>query len=107
MITYSYSFEALECYPEHEGVTDVVFTVHWRLRGVDGEVSADVYGTVGLTYDSNTVFVPYENLTYEIVKGWVEEKLGLETVESYKAHIEKQIAEIKQPTKITRTVPWN
>ena len=48
--SYNWVIEQLDCYPEKDGHTDVVFTAYWRLLGSDGVNIASVYGIVGLTY---------------------------------------------------------
>jgi hypothetical protein len=53
----------MDAYPEYEGHSDVVFTVHWRLDGVDGEHTAGVYGTAGLALDPEATYVAYADLT--------------------------------------------
>ena len=32
--------EQMNCYPEKDGETDVVFTIYWRCNGVDGSFLA-------------------------------------------------------------------
>jgi hypothetical protein len=109
MNTYTWQFPQLEAYPTVEDKTDVVFTVHWRLRGEDElENSAEVYGTVGLApYDGEGQFVEFANLTKETVTTWVESALGEEQVASYKQNLDDQIEAIINPKTVTLTPPWN
>ena len=109
MNTYTWQFPQLEAYPTVEDKTDVVFTVHWRLRGEDElENSAEVYGTVGLApYDGEGQFVEFANLTKETVTTWVESALGEEQVTSYKQNLDDQIEAIINPKTLTLTPPWN
>lgn len=104
---YTWVIAALECYPEHEGHSDVVFTAHWRLTGVDGEYTAGVYGSVGLTLDPDAPFTPFADLTQDQVVGWVKDALGEEQVAAYKANIDKQIADQANPPVVRPTLPWN
>jgi hypothetical protein len=106
-ITYNWVFPTLTAYPTHAGQTDVVFTVHWRLNGTDEENHiGEVYGSVGVTYNEGDPFVPFNELTKEIVQGWVETAMGTETVDAYKQNITNQIQEQITPSQINLTPPW-
>lgn len=107
MNQYKWTFPALEAYPQHEGATDVVFTVHYRLDGDDGlGHTAGVYGTVGVTYEGGSSFTPFAELTPEIVTGWVEAALGEEQVTAMKANIDSQIADQINPPVVVLPPPW-
>ena len=109
MNTYTWQFPQLEAYPTLQDKTNVVFTVHWRLRGEDelGN-SAEVYGSVGLApYDGEGQFVEFANLTEETVISWVESALGEEQVTQYKQNIDGQIEVIVNPKSISLPPPWN
>ena len=88
---------------DHSTEDGLVTTVHWRAVGVDGEHSADVYGAIGLERGED--FVAFDDLTEEVVVGWVKDKLGEESVTSYETSIANQIAEKKAP-KTARGLPW-
>lgn len=105
-ITYNWTIAQLDCYPEHEGHTDVVFTAHWRCDGTDGTHTAGVYGSVGLTLDPEAAFTPYEDLTLEQVIGWVKDALGEETIEAHEANIAKQISDQAVPPVVHPALPW-
>lgn len=109
MNTYTWQFPQLEAYPTLQDKTNVVFTVHWRLRGEDelGN-SAEVYGSVGLApYDGEGQFVEFDNLTEETVIAWVESALGEEQVTQYKQNLDGQIEVIVNPKSISLPPPWN
>lgn len=105
--TYTWTINAMDCYPQHDGETDVVFTVHWTLNGTDGTYNGSVYGTVGVTYDASAPFTPYADLTQNQVVGWVEAALGAEQVASLEANIATQIANQANPPVVTPPLPWS
>lgn len=105
-IEYTWSIAALECYPEYEGQTDVVFTVHWTLNGTDGTYNGSVYGSVGLTLDEGATFTPYADLTEAQVIGWVQDALGDEQVAAYEANVAQQIADQANPPVVAPPLPW-
>lgn len=104
---YTWSIAQLDCYPEHEGHSDVVFTAHWWLNGVDGEYAGSVYGTVGLTLDPDAPFTPFADLTEAMVIGWVKDALGEEAVAAYEANVAQQIANAINPPVVTPALPWS
>lgn len=106
-VTYTWNITAMDCYPQHDGETDVVFTVHWTLNGTDGTYNGSVYGTVGVTYDASAPFTPYADLTQNQVVGWVEAALGAEQVASLEANIATQIANQANPPVVTPPLPWS
>lgn len=105
-VTCNWSIAQMDAYPQYEGHSDVVFTVHWRLDGTDGEHTAGVYGTVGLTLDPKAKFAPFAKLTEKQVIGWVQDALGDEQVASYEESVATQIAAIANPPVVTPPLPW-
>ena len=105
-VTNTWTVAQMDAYPEYEGHSDVVFTVHWRLDGTDGEHTAGVYGSVGLTLDPEAAYVAYADLTEAQVIGWVHEALGEEQVASYEENVANQIAALVNPPVVTPALPW-
>lgn len=105
-ITNTWSVSQLDAYPEYEGNADVVFTVHWRLNGTDGEHTGGVYGSAGLTLDPEATYVPYADLTEAQVIGWVQAALGEEQVAAYEANVAEQIANQINPPVVSPALPW-
>lgn len=104
--TLDWIIEQMDCYPEKDGRTDVVFTVYWRLNAVDGEHVGTVYGSVGLTLDPDANFMPYSELTKDQVVGWVKSALGDEQVKSYEDGVLGQIETQKNPPVVRPALPW-
>ena len=72
-----------------------VVTAHWDCTLLEGEYSARRYGSCSFTPDaSSDDYVPFEDLTEEIVLGWVKAEVGEEDVES---SITAQIEAKKNP----------
>ena len=79
---------------------DIVTTVHWTATKQDGEFTSSAYGTVGV--EVGDTVIPFANLTEEIVKTWLAEKLDLVELE---ANLDAQLAELKAPT-VASGLPW-
>ena len=104
--TYNWVISALECYPTHEGHTDVVFTVHWRRQATDGSHNADIYGSQAVTLDAEAPFTPYADLTFDQVVGWLEAALGPETCAAQIVALDQQIENQINPPVVSPPLPW-
>ncbi len=95
--TYKWVVSSLDSYPKDaEGLTDVICVIHWRYQAeqVENEKTyfAEVYGTLSVPSPNPADFVPYDQVTYEMVCGWLE--AGLDQVsldENLDSQIENQI----------------
>ena len=87
---------------ERKSADGFVTTAHWTCSDVDGEFSGSTYGSIG--FDGELV-TPYEDLTEEMVIGWLHEAMGEETVAAHEAAVAAQIAEAKEPAVAVGT-PW-
>jgi hypothetical protein len=101
--TYTWTVTAMDCYPQEDGNTDVVFTVHWTCSGTDGTYYGSVYSTCSVPSPTGS-FTPYADLTQEQVLGWCYangvDKTATET--SIQASIDNQI----NPPIIQPPLPW-
>ena len=100
----------LDCYPELDGKTDVVFTAHWNVTANEtvGEetYTGYVYGSIGLTLDPEEPYTEYANLTKDQVIGWVKAAMGEETVTATEANVLQQIEDQKNPKVVSPALPW-
>ena len=87
---------------ERDASTGFVNTVHWTCSDVDGDFSGSTYGSIGL---EGELVTPFEQLTEEVVIGWVKAAMGEETVAAHEAAVAAQIAEAKAP-KVATGMPW-
>ena len=105
-ITNTWAVQQMDCYPEEDGETDVVFTVHWTLTGTEAGFSGSVYGTQGVSLDPAAPFTPYADLTESQVVGWVQAAMGEEQVAAYEANVAQQINDQVVPPVVTPPLPW-
>ena len=101
---FNWQIEQLNCYPQAEGQTDVVFTVHWRLTGTDGTYSGTVYSTCGVTYVAGEPYTPYADLTQDQVLGWIWAS-GVDK-DSAEAAVQTQIDNQINPPVVSPQLPW-
>jgi hypothetical protein len=106
--TYKWVVSSLDSYPKDaEGLTDVICVIHWRYQAEqvenDKTYFAEVYGTLSVPSPDPADFVPYDQVTYEMVCGWLE--AGLDQV-SLDENLYSQIAEQINPKIISLPLPF-
>ena len=74
--------------PDPDYVVNVLFTV----TGTDGTNTASIDGNCQFTSDQESVFIPYDELTEEIVIGWIN--ANTDNQANYYANIDGQIDSI-------------
>jgi hypothetical protein len=86
----------MACVPKDGELIDFVITVDWSrmaketINGV--EYFASVYGSQSFSKDDVTNFIPYEDLTYDIVCGWLDASIDVEALDlNLDAQIENQV----------------
>ena len=104
-MTYTWNNKTVDTYPNLDGNADVIFNVHWRLTGedTDGNVGS-TYGTISLDTSDLTDFTAFADITEADINGWVEAAMGEEEIQAKKDAIDAQIAEIVNPTVVTKTI---
>lgn len=103
--TYSWDCKTVDTYPTLGDNTDVVYNVHWRLTGDNGnEVTETVIGTCVLETESIESFVAFSELTNDAVTAWVEAALGADKVTELKASVDAMITEKVTPTSVTKVI---
>lgn len=103
--TFNWVISALDCYPQAEGETDVVFNVHWSCNGTDGTFNGSVYSTCAVTYTAGSPYTPYDQLTQDQVLGWIWAN-GVDK-NATQAAVAQQIANQVNPPVVTPPLPWS
>ena len=109
--TYTWDCKTVDVYPTHESHSDVVYNVHWRLNAesdqqdADGNnYSASVYGTHSVNADDIANFIPFADLTNDVVTGWVTTGMGDDEVANLKSGLDSDIDSQINPTSETKTI---
>jgi hypothetical protein len=103
--TYNWIVEAIDCYPQAEGQTDVAFNVHWRCNATDGTHNATIYSTCSVTYVAGSPFTPFAQLTQTQVLGWIWAS-GVDQTATQTA-LDTMIANEINPKVVTPALPWS
>ncbi len=94
---------------EKNYVVDVMFTVSGE-EEVDGKIYSSELDSNPLSFDASKKedFISYDDLTNEIVVGWIKDSLGAESVASYEAAVGAMIdSKINPPVSPSKpALPW-
>ena len=86
----------------------LVITVHWdAIKSADGH-TARVYGSYALPAKdpSDSSFIPFDQLTEDVVLGWLEAAMGEETVAQLEASLDSQLDSLINPV-VDSGIPWS
>lgn len=108
-ITMTWDVTAMDCYPQADNETDVVFNVHWTCAGsqVSGgkTYTGSVYSTCSVPLSGAGPFTPYDQLTETQVLGWIWAN-GVDKFATESA-VATQIANAINPPVVTPPLPWS
>ena len=108
--TYAWTINALDTNPIREDLTDVVYNIHWGITATSDQTDADgnaytatSIGTQSVAAPDADNFTAFEDLTQEIVEGWLE--ASELDVDAIKSGLDAQLIEKITPTSVTRQLP--
>jgi hypothetical protein len=113
--TITWKVTNLDCYPKYDQETDVVFTVHWDCLGnivvgtgsLSGSVyNSRLYGTTGVQYHSGSAFIPYDQLTENVVLGWTFDSMGTGSKANIEAGAISSLYNQINPPVVQPPLPW-
>jgi hypothetical protein len=97
----------LDSIPTDGTFTDFVINVHWTRIAKETinekEYQASVYGSQSFSKDDVTNFIPYEDLTYDIVCGWLDASLNVEALD---LNLDQQIENQVNPPIVILPLPF-
>jgi hypothetical protein len=108
-ITYTWNVTNLFTIDANPSEPNYVVTAFYNLNGVDGLYAAQL--NLSAFFDvkeTDPNFTPYEDLTEEIVIGWIQAQLGADQIANYEESIAGQInSQINPPvTPMNTPLPW-
>ena len=114
MTTYNWNCRTVDCHPQQENESNVVYNVHWRVNGISDQLdeqgnpySAGSIGTQTLDTSNITEFIPFDQISHEEIVSWTKLAMGEEQVSSIEESIQGQIDAKITPVSITLTITDN
>ena len=113
--TYVWTINELECYPTNPQ-PNCVFNIHWSITATSSTINPQTnkpytaysYGSQAIQYDDSEQYIPYENLTQDIVVGWIKESIDKTEmpVSSLESSLDAIINNQINPPIIKPALPW-
>ena len=106
MTTYTWTINAM--YTVQQPDPNYVVNVLWTLTGVDGQYTASIQGNSQFDSNQSSTFIPYSQLTQDIVIGWVQTQLGPQGISNFEANVQGQINSMITPPVSPQNspLPW-
>jgi len=116
-MAFKFIISQLDSIPSIDGMDKVISTIHYRAQkqykslatanfGSEPSVlfTADTYGALSVDAPHEASFTPYDEVTKEMVEGWLESSLDCESIE---ANLDAQIQNFLNPPIVAYALPWN
>ena len=107
MTTFTWAVTALYTETVNDEI-DYVVIANYTVIGIDDTYSAELSNIARFSTASVTPFIPYAELTEDIVIDWIQQELGPDAVSNLEACIQGQInSQINPPVVPVNTpLPW-
>jgi hypothetical protein len=117
-MAFNWVISQLDSIPSLDGMDKVISVIHWRAQKVHTETifdaeteissdkdlfTADTYGALAVDAPHEASFTPYDEVTKEMVEGWLTAGLDSEAIE---ANLDAQIENFLNPPIVAYPLPW-
>ena len=105
-VKYVWKICQLKIATSKDGLSNVVQSVTWALRAVDADFFVETATDTFLNDADPSKFVKFESLDEATVLSWVQQSLGQDLIESFKANLRVLLEEKKTLATETVSPPW-
>ena len=102
-MAFDFVISQLDSIPSLDGMDKVISTIHWRAQKQSEGFTADTYGALSVDAPHEASFTPYDEVTKEMVEGWLTDALDTEAIE---ANLDAQIQNFLTPPIVAYALPW-
>lgn len=116
-MAFNWVISSLDSIPSLDGMDKVISVIHYRAQKEYYQeaqdknpilapllFTADTYGALAVGTPHEASFTPYDEVTKEMVEGWLTEGLDCEAIE---ANLDSQIQNFLNPPIVAYALPWN
>lgn len=88
--------------------SDYVVIVNYNVQAIDGSFNSQLRDTIEFKIDEESSFIPYNELTNELVLDWIKSTLGEQEIQAIEKSLADQINFQKNPlvTPQVKSLPW-
>jgi len=113
MATFTWQILNLDCYPQKDNNTNVVYVVYWRCRGEQDGYNAVLERNTKVEYTDGN-FTPFDQLTESQVMDWVwnaeayklKDQPAVSVKDATESEIQKMLDALITPPVVSPPLPW-
>lgn len=102
-MAFNWVISQLDSIPSLDGMDKVISVIHYRAQKAHEDFTADTYGALSVDAPHEASFTPYDEVTKEMVEGWLTEKLDVVSIE---ANLDAQIENFLNPPLVAYPLPF-
>ena len=102
-MAFNWVISQLDSIPSLDGMDKVISVIHYRAQKQHEDFTADTYGALSVDAPHEASFTPYDEVTKEMVEGWLTDSLDTEAIE---ANLDAQIENQINPKIVAYPLPW-
>ena len=102
-MAFTWVISQLDSIPSIDGMDKVISVIHYRAQKTQENFTADTYGSMSVEEADEANFTPYDEVTKEMVEGWLDASLDCEAIE---ANLDAQIQNFLNPPIVAYPLPW-
>ena len=107
-MAFNWVISQLDSIPSLDEMDKVISVIHYRAQKQYEEdvihFTADTYGALSVDAPHEASFTPYDEVTKEMVEGWLESSLDCEAIED---NLDAQIQNFLNPPIVAYALPWS
>jgi len=116
-MAFNWVISQLDTFPLLDGMEKVIIAIHWRAQKEYYQetqdknpilapllFTADTNGSMLVDAPHEASFTPYDEVTKEMVEGWLTDSLDSEAIE---ANLDAQIQNFLNPPIVAYALPWS
>ena len=103
-IQYSWEISSVEIAPSENGLTDVIKQINWTYKATDGINTVSTSGALNLQEPDHNNFIPYQSITFNTVKSWLDNVVDKQYLEIY---LNNQLDKLANNLIVVNTNPWS
>jgi len=101
----TYTWTVTNMYTLQQPDPNYVVNVLWELTGVDGGYTVTLGGNTVFSSSQTSNFIPYDQLTSDIVIGWVQADLGAAGIANCEANVQGALNIKMNPPPVPQNTP--
>lgn len=102
-MAFNWIISQLDSIPSLDGMDKVISVIHYRAQKQHEDFTADTYGALSVDVPHEASFTPYDEVTKQMVEGWLTNALDVEAIE---ANLDAQIENFLNPPLVAYPLPF-